>query len=578
MKKYYFLIIVALILGLVLTGCSLLSNVGQVPTSEQSGISDLTKSLGVNNTYGEVTLNNWGKGNFSDVWDLTQCDLTLSYTIDMSTITNAGWAVTEVGLREVGASNIDPNLKGGWMQSNYIDGTSNPDSLKSNDMHLLSKHGWSFQKYDATNSDTLITPYWSGNNYGFWFDRDGVDEWQAQMWGMDGTYNTGGIYEIVITYHAIDLNTGTMFATINGVVQQGLYIGGWKDAEPEFYPAGRSFEGDMTQMQVFYGRGGGGGTVTISDITVDGCPFWDECTVDLIAGQNEVAGMVMVDDDGDNLLITYETIGDWQMTKTHLYVGKTDPKLLTSAPGQFPYSEPLDTPTSHTYTIPIADIDSYNLIKGKKWIAADDPGIGPGDQIYIASHAEVIRPIIDCYEPVWQIGDVEENKLDNPCDEFNHPTLVYGTQSFYVGTTPTIEFPWISRLNKNYAPTINIYFNANAEMLLGGKFLFSWSPGGSGNETIKILLDGIQLDTVNRSGTVVGGWWDNKERFIDSIDVPAIDVGDHVLTIEVLSGDGLVWDWLRLEAPCFQEESAWAEGDQIRPDKNWAMYFEFPCN
>ena len=41
MKKYYFLIIVALILGLVLTGC--LSNVGQVPTSEQSGITYLTK-------------------------------------------------------------------------------------------------------------------------------------------------------------------------------------------------------------------------------------------------------------------------------------------------------------------------------------------------------------------------------------------------------------------------------------------------------------------------------------------------------------------------------------------------------
>jgi len=44
MKKYYFLIIVALILGLVLTGCSLLSNVGQVPTNGQSGIAYLTKA------------------------------------------------------------------------------------------------------------------------------------------------------------------------------------------------------------------------------------------------------------------------------------------------------------------------------------------------------------------------------------------------------------------------------------------------------------------------------------------------------------------------------------------------------
>ena len=43
MKKYYFLIIVVLILGLVLSGCSLLTNVGQVPATDQSGITYLTK-------------------------------------------------------------------------------------------------------------------------------------------------------------------------------------------------------------------------------------------------------------------------------------------------------------------------------------------------------------------------------------------------------------------------------------------------------------------------------------------------------------------------------------------------------
>ena len=43
MKKYYFLIIVTIILGLVLTGCSLLSNIGQAPATEQSGITYLPK-------------------------------------------------------------------------------------------------------------------------------------------------------------------------------------------------------------------------------------------------------------------------------------------------------------------------------------------------------------------------------------------------------------------------------------------------------------------------------------------------------------------------------------------------------
>jgi len=43
MKKLSYLIILALILGLILSGCSLLSNVGQVPTTEPSGITSLTK-------------------------------------------------------------------------------------------------------------------------------------------------------------------------------------------------------------------------------------------------------------------------------------------------------------------------------------------------------------------------------------------------------------------------------------------------------------------------------------------------------------------------------------------------------
>ncbi len=48
MKKLIYLIILVLILGLVLTGCSLLSNIGQAPATEQSGITYLTKGSTLN--------------------------------------------------------------------------------------------------------------------------------------------------------------------------------------------------------------------------------------------------------------------------------------------------------------------------------------------------------------------------------------------------------------------------------------------------------------------------------------------------------------------------------------------------
>jgi len=66
---------------------------------------------------------------------------------------------------------------------------------------------------------------------------------------------------------------------------------------------------------------------------MEGCPF----TTDLLAGQTEDVGDVQVWNDGDNLHVTYViTEPDWEITETHLYVGKTDPNTLTTAPGQFP--------------------------------------------------------------------------------------------------------------------------------------------------------------------------------------------------------------------------------------------------
>jgi len=93
MKKYCFLIIVALILGLVLTGCSLLSNISQVPATNQSGMTYVTKGgpesfplyAGQDMLVGDVL-----------VWDDGET-LCVRYQLDPAIFAD-GWAIYETHL------------------------------------------------------------------------------------------------------------------------------------------------------------------------------------------------------------------------------------------------------------------------------------------------------------------------------------------------------------------------------------------------------------------------------------------------------------------------------------------------
>jgi len=104
MKKLIYLIVLALILGLVLTGCSLLSNISQVPATEQSGIINLTKG-----TSGAITLyadQDIPVGTVS-VWnDCT--DLHVTYDI-----TEPNWVMTETHLAVVTDLSEFPTNKAG---------------------------------------------------------------------------------------------------------------------------------------------------------------------------------------------------------------------------------------------------------------------------------------------------------------------------------------------------------------------------------------------------------------------------------------------------------------------------------
>jgi len=329
---------------LVAAGALLLLTTLAVPAGAADQVTIGYGGLVLHSEAGVLQATHW-----NDVWDLTQGDLTLSYDLDMSQITQPplgawdwhdGWddddkdgnydpgepgeifgepedypdtytPWVEVGLRGVGAPDYNPGPPytyqgkcGGWMTSESddwlgsytIDPTTGvvlvddgPETQDGDDKHsLAATSGVGEWHYDVLDGDgaygvdsswnTVLPMFGSHNNHGFWYDRDGVDQWQADDWINTGInaprINTGGLYHIEITYHMINPGLGVMFARINGSVMQGFYTSGWD--VPQLYPAGLSFKGDMKQMQVFAGifsydpAGWDYGHVTLSNLTVTG--------------------------------------------------------------------------------------------------------------------------------------------------------------------------------------------------------------------------------------------------------------------------------------------------------------------
>lgn len=204
---------------------------------------------------------------YGQAWDLTRCDLKLSYTLDMSSYFPP-WKSSEWSMVGIGSGAWI------WMTSGAPNASvTNPERNDIDDkLHLGSLPN----KYDETSYDVLypdrivsdpIGDPWS--NYGIWFDRDGVSESQEELWGLEAgaTYDTGGIYIVDLVFHAIDNSTGTAFSTVNGI-QTGFYDD-WRDGKPEYYPVGMSFTGDLSTVKVFASVWGQ--DVKVRDIQASGC-------------------------------------------------------------------------------------------------------------------------------------------------------------------------------------------------------------------------------------------------------------------------------------------------------------------
>jgi len=230
--------------------------------------------------YGNVNFTgaNWQNGNWSDIWDLTQGDITLSYTMNMTGLQAQPVKHNiQFGLRQSGHGNIDP-ASGAHLTSNCRDLTDEI-SINDNDHHTIQASGtWADDEldYNVDSSGNVVSAFGTYNTFGFNFDRGEVDQYQAQQWDMKNgaTYNTGGIYDIELVFHAINATSGTVYASINDY-SQGIY-----DSTPDFslapdyYPAGRSISGDLTTLQVFYGSGSflSGETAQVTDLTITQVP------------------------------------------------------------------------------------------------------------------------------------------------------------------------------------------------------------------------------------------------------------------------------------------------------------------
>jgi hypothetical protein len=235
--------------------------------------------------YDDISLSGgFQAGHFPEVWDLTACDLVLSFTYDANGLVDdfgvSAHAWAEFGVREYGYGDFNPTWlvegAGVWLATDYhwAAHTFDPDPpgspiLDLDDKLILQKAGG----HGEGDYNLPAPPPIPGANQRIWFDRDGVDQWQAQNpLAVDGgTYSTGGAYEVVITLHADTATSGTAYMTVNGLYQGFETDGNWNTME--LSPAGMTFTGDMTQMQVFYGLYGYGAThsVAFTDITVTGC-------------------------------------------------------------------------------------------------------------------------------------------------------------------------------------------------------------------------------------------------------------------------------------------------------------------
>ena len=330
----------------------------------------------------------------------------------------------------------------------------------------------------------------------------------------------------------------------------------------------------------------------------------DEYT--LYADQTIDVGTVKVWNDASDLYVQYVVDVPWEMTGSHLYVGKTNPseENIPSTPGQFPYSPGMEKSPSPsalyddatmTYTIPLDEIYDYEFVgkgQGKGLNAVEAPGVEPCNKIYIVAQAEVFR-------------SSEGNVLENPNAEVGSTTGwdcigPVGASTSYVEATGTVGprggeyFFNMKDYSADYAEMsqeLTVVGYDGASFKASGWIQTEWYPEGSDDSII-----------ANDYGRLVVTFYDNSNDELESF--TTVPIGNPVygtgsegyiqFGLEGIIPNGaekavyelngfkvdssiinVFYDDLSFEY--WQEETAWAVDDDTPHyfGKNWATYFTY---
>jgi len=101
----------------------------------------------------------------------------------------------------------------------------------------------------------------------------------------------------------------------------------------------------------------------------------------LVWASAENAGTITASIDGSNLVVTYETVGGWQMLATHLYVDFTPPSWPPPW-ASFPRYHDPNGATYDSYTVPLSELSA-----------------GCDDTLYISAHTSLIGDVDGWSEP-----------------------------------------------------------------------------------------------------------------------------------------------------------------------------------